>query len=181
MRIFVIDQKKNNFTIVEGYQDFADEKDVKSFLQDVCGYDLNNISYLVQGLNTKVSVTKVSLNDEVTENIMGVVATSIADANTQIKSKEIRELIDALMEYGNEEDETYSVEFKGDKPVIAGWIACEAADIIITSVSYNKNDGLAIFGYGAIEEGVAESGEEIDVEDILCGQLEFVTDLVKKN
>lgn len=93
----------------------------------------------------------------------------------EIKHLEQKELIQALKKYGDKVDNGFEILFKVESPIIAVSGEESPYDAIITSVRVDSDDDITLLGY---DKTYCDDSHEIDVNDVFCGHLEFVTSYI---
>lgn len=90
----------------------------------------------------------------------------------EIKHLEQEELIQALKKYGDKVDNGFEILFEGERPIIAVSGEESPYDAIITAVRVDSNNDITLLGY---DKTYCDDSHDIDVNDVFCGHLEFVT------
>lgn len=100
---------------------------------------------------------------------------SIYEMCQDIKHLEQKELIEALKKHGDNVDNGFEILFEGERPIIAVSGEESPYDAIITAVRVDANDDITLLGY---DKTYCDDSHEIYVDDVYCGHLEFVTNLI---
>lgn len=96
-----------------------------------------------------------------------------------VKDFECQELIKALREFGEENEEgCHEVHFE-EKPVVAGYSGDYPHDITILAVTVNAKDELTFLGFET-EDECDDDAREYSADDIFAGQIEYVTNSIKQ-
>ena len=90
----------------------------------------------------------------------------------EIKHLEQEGLIQALKKYGNKVDNGFEVLFEDEWPIIAVSGEESPYDAVITSVRVDSVGDITLLGY---DKTYCADSHDIDVNDVFCGHLEFVT------
>lgn len=100
---------------------------------------------------------------------------SVYDKVQEIKKIEQSELIKALKLHGDKEDNGFEIHFECENPIIAAYGSESPFDVVILAVRVDEKDNITILGDDKDYRG---NEQEINVDDIFAGQLEFITDAI---
>lgn len=100
---------------------------------------------------------------------------SVYEMVQNVKRIEQEELIKALKLHGDKEDNGFEIHFECENPIIAAYGMESPFDVVILAVRVDENDNLTILGDDKDYRG---NEQEIDVDDVFAGQLEFITDTI---
>lgn len=154
--------------------------DVETFLCDR-GYSVNNITWLAAPVEYVPVVFHKYGTDTATGEETHITRETrlkdftIHEQTKELKIRERQELVSALRKYGEREDSGFEVHFEGDKPVVAGYLYDEPADIVITAARVDGKGHLFLIG-----EDKENRGEPLDIDpdELFGGQLDYVTSSV---
>ena len=145
-------------------------------------FSLNNISWMAAPIDY-VPVKFHDFNES--RNIHNMVCTtrndklndfSICQEVEEIKNREINELTAAVRNCGQKSENGFVYYFNNDTcPVVAAYDGDEPCDIVILSVSVDKDGYLTIIGD---VKGNRGNQHEIYNDDIFAGHLDYVIDAI---
>lgn len=107
-----------------------------------------------------------------TNKTINIMKKSIYEMCQEIKHLEQEELIQALKKYGDKVDNGFEVLFEGERPIIAVSGEESPHDAIIIAVRVDSDGDITLLGY---DKTYCDDSHDIDVNDVFCGHLEFVT------
>ena len=102
---------------------------------------------------------------------------SVYDSVQEVKHREQVELINALRLHGKQVGDGQEWHFEGECPIVAAYDYDEPCDVVILSVRVDKDGYFTIIGDEKNDRG---NEHEIEVDEIFCGHLDYVTSEIGK-
>ena len=181
MKIIVMDSANVRIEVLN-VPDHMIEENIEQFLAEH-DYSLNNISWMAAPIDFvpvqfhDYGICQANGEDIHVTRQARLKDFSIYDSVQEVKRREQEELAETLRLRGEKVDDGYEWHFEGECPIVAAYDYDEPCDVVILSVRVDNEGYFSIIGDEKNDRG---NEHEIEVDEIFCGHLDYVTSEIGK-